>query len=212
MLRITEIFHSIQGEALATGRPCVFVRLTGCNLRCAWCDTAYAFHEGRLMTVDAILEEVASYDCRLVEVTGGEPLLQEESAALMERLLASGHEVLLETGGGVSIAPVPRGVGIILDIKCPGSGEPEANLWGNLDLLPTGSEVKLVVRDHDDFLWAADRIRELDLARRFIVLLAPVYGECRPEALAAWILESGLPVRLQIQLHKILWPHSDRGG
>ncbi len=163
------------------------------------------------MTLEAILEEVAIYGCSLVEVTGGEPLLQEESAALMERLLASGHEVLLETGGGVSIAPVPRGVGIILDIKCPGSGEVEANLWDNLDLLQAGSEVKLVVRDHDDFMWAEDRIRELDLARRFNVILTPVYGECRPETLAAWILASGLPVRLQIQMHKILWPHRDRG-
>ncbi len=211
MLQINEIFHSIQGEALAAGRPCVFVRLTGCNLRCAWCDTEYAFHDGSRMAVDEVLREVASHGCRLVEITGGEPLLQEESAVLMERLLSAGYEVLLETGGGVSIEAVPKGVGIILDIKCPGSGESEANLWTNLDLLPAGSQVKLVVRDHDDFVWAANKIRHLELVRRFTVLMAPVQGECSPADLAAWILDSGLEVRLQIQLHKVLWPHRDRG-
>lgn len=211
MLQINEIFHSIQGEALATGRPCTFVRLTGCNLRCSWCDTEYAFHEGRPMTVGQVMAEVDSHGCSLVEVTGGEPLLQAESVLLMERLLESGREVLIETGGGVSIAAVPRGVGIILDIKCPGSGESESNLWDNLNLLPDGSQVKMVVRDHDDFSWAADRVRELGLTSRFNVFLAPVEGQCSPGDLAEWILESGLDVRLQIQLHKVLWPHLDRG-
>jgi 7-carboxy-7-deazaguanine synthase len=211
MLRINEIFHSIQGEALATGRPCVFVRLTGCNLRCSWCDTEYAFYEGSRMTVEDVVKEVDSYGCNLVEVTGGEPLLQEESILLMERLLESGREVLLETGGGVSIETVPRGVGIILDIKCPGSGESESNLWDNLGLLPDGSQVKMVVRDHDDFLWAVGKVRELRLASRFTVFLAPVEGQCSPTELAKWILETGLELRLQIQLHKILWPDLDRG-
>ena len=211
MLKVNEIFHSIQGEARAAGRPCVFVRLTGCNLRCSWCDTEYAFHEGRRMTVDEVLAEVASSGCRLVEVTGGEPLLQAESVVLMQRLLAGGYEVLLETGGGVGIEAVPPGVGIILDIKCPGSGEAEANVWSNLDLLPQGSQVKLVVRDQDDFLWAADTVRSRELTPRFDVFVAPVQGRCDPGDLAAWILKSGLDVRLQIQLHKVLWPNRDRG-
>lgn len=163
------------------------------------------------MTVDEVLAEAASHNCRLVEITGGEPLLQEESTVLMERLLDDGYEVLLETGGGVSIEGVPEGVGIILDIKCPGSGESKANLWTNLDLLPVGSQVKLVLRDHDDFVWAVDRIRDLQLVPRYSVLMAPVQGECNPGDLASWILESGLDVRLQVQLHKVLWPDRDRG-
>lgn len=211
MLLINEIFYSIQGESLAAGRPCVFVRLTGCNLRCSWCDTAYAFHQGRSMALGEVLQEVRSHNCRLVEVTGGEPLLQEESIVLMQHLLGEGYEVLLETGGGVGIQSVPPGVKIILDIKCPGSGESESNLWSNLDVLPAGSEVKLVIRDHDDFVWAEEKIRSLNLGARFTVFLSPVQGDCDPGELAAWTLASGLPVRLQIQLHKVLWPDRKRG-
>jgi len=208
---VNEIFYSIQGEGRDAGRPCVLVRLTGCNLRCQWCDTVYAFQEGRPMEIDRILGEVARYPCKTVELTGGEPLLQEELPLLMRRFLAAGYEVLLETGGGVTIEKVPAGVGILLDVKCPGSGESGSNLWANLDILPPGSQVKMVIQDRDDFLWAVGCIQERALCDRFHVLLSPVKGECDPAALAAWILESGLPVRLQLQLHSILWPDRKRG-
>jgi 7-carboxy-7-deazaguanine synthase len=211
MLQVNEIFHSIQGEGRDSGRPCAFIRLTGCNLRCDWCDTAYAFHEGEAIAIDQILETVDGFNCRLVELTGGEPLLQEEAPALMKRLLAEGYELLLETGGGVSIQDVPEGVGIILDIKCPGSGEVDSNMWSNLDILPQGSQVKLVIRDRDDFQWALKIIRENGLDSRFHVLMSPVRGAIDAADLAAWILESSLQIRLQIQLHSFLWPDRTRG-
>jgi 7-carboxy-7-deazaguanine synthase len=211
MLQVNEIFHSIQGEGRDSGRPCTFIRLAGCNLRCGWCDTAYAFHEGDAIGIDQILETVDSFKCRLVELTGGEPLLQEEAPALLKRLLAEGYELLLETGGGVSIQDVPESVGIILDIKCPGSGEERSNMWSNLDILPQGSQVKLVIRDRDDFQWALKIIRDHDLDSRFHVLMSPVRGALDAADLAAWILESSLQVRLQIQLHSFLWPDRTRG-
>jgi 7-carboxy-7-deazaguanine synthase len=211
MLQVNEIFHSIQGEGRDSGRPCTFIRLTGCNLRCGWCDTAYAFHDGEAIGIDQILETVDSFNCRLVELTGGEPLLQEEAPALLKRLLAEGYELLLETGGGVSIQDVPESVGIILDIKCPGSGEERSNTWSNLDILPQGSQVKLVIRDRDDFQWALKIIRDHDLDSRFHVLMSPVRGVLDAADLAAWILECSLQVRLQIQLHSFLWPDRTRG-
>jgi 7-carboxy-7-deazaguanine synthase len=211
VLRVNEIFHSIQGESTAAGLPCVFVRLTGCHLRCSWCDTTYAFHEGRPMSVDEVLDEVARYPCRTVELTGGEPLLQPEAIPLMARLLAHGYRVLLETGGAAPIDAVPEGVTVVLDVKCPGSGESARNLWENLDRLRPGDEIKFVVRDREDYVWAVRTIAERGLHSRAKLLMSPVFGELEAALLAEWILEDGAPVRLQLQLHKILWPGVERG-
>lgn len=211
MLRVNEVFHSIQGESTHAGRPCVFVRLTACNLRCVWCDTAYAFHEGTSKTVESILEEVRAFGCSLVEITGGEPLLQPDVNVLMARLLAEGFEVLLETGGSLPIDVVPAGVRRIVDVKCPGSGESARNRWENLDDLRAGDELKFVVLDRNDYEWARGAVRERALDRKAPVLFSPVHGVLDPAALSAWVLEDGLPVRVQIQLHKTLWPDRHRG-
>jgi 7-carboxy-7-deazaguanine synthase len=204
-MKVTEIFHSIQGESSHAGRPCVFVRLTACDLRCRWCDTEYAFTEGRPMDLEAILDTVASYDCPVVEITGGEPLLQPETPELCRKLLASGHEVLLETGGHRDIGVIPEGVKIILDIKCPGSGEMEKNRWENLEQLSRDGEVKFVLTDRHDYEWARGVVKDRRIAERNIVLFSPVFGEMDYERLASWILEDRLPVRLQLQLHKHIW-------
>lgn len=211
MLKINEIFHSIQGESTHAGRPCVFVRLTGCNLRCAWCDTAYAFHEGVSLTVDAVLERVAAYDCRCVEITGGEPLLQPDVVPLMERLLAAGYGVLLETGGSLPIDAVPLQVRRIIDVKCPGSGEVQRNHWPNLERLRPGDELKFVLRDRTDYDWAAGQIVSRALSGRCPLLFSPVHGELDAGRMARWVLEDGLPVRVQVQMHKVLWPGRTRG-
>ena len=204
-LRITEIFHSVQGESTLAGWPCVFVRLTGCNLRCRWCDTAYAFHGGTGRTVDDVVDEVGSYACKRVEITGGEPLLQKATPALARRLLEAGYEVLCETSGERDIDLLPPGVRRIVDFKAPGSGEAERNDWANVDRLREGDEVKIVVADRTDFDWAVQVIRERDLARRVPVHLSPVYGELEPARLAEWVIGTGLDIRLNLQLHKTLW-------
>jgi 7-carboxy-7-deazaguanine synthase len=210
VLRVNEIFHSIQGESTHAGRPCVFVRLTGCNLRCDWCDTAYAFHEGDSLTVEEVVDRVAAFGCGLVEVTGGEPLLQPEAIELMRSLLAHGHEVLLETGGSLPIEGVPEGVCRIVDIKCPGSGESERNRWENLDALRPGDELKFVIANRADYEWAVGVLRSRAL-HRTPVLFSAVHDRLPAGELARWVLDDGLPVRLQIQIHKILWPASVRG-
>lgn len=210
-LTINEIFHSIQGESTHAGRPCVFVRLTFCNLRCTWCDTEYAFFEGKKMTVDAILAAVRSYGCPLVEITGGEPLAQEGVHELMRRLCDEGFEVLLETGGSLDIGAVDPRVRRIVDMKCPGSGMERKNLLSNLALLRPADEVKFVVGDREDFLWSAELVRTHDLARRCTVLMSPVFGRLQPVDLAGWILESRLPVRFQLQMHKYIWEPAARG-
>jgi 7-carboxy-7-deazaguanine synthase len=211
MLRVNEIFHSVQGETTHAGRPCVFVRLTGCNLRCVWCDTAYAFHEGDPLTVDQVLERVAGYDCKLVEVTGGEPLLQAEAIDLMAALVARGHDVLLETGGSLPIESVPEGVRRIVDLKCPGSGETDRNRWENLDVLRAGDELKFVIADRADYEWAAGVLRALALHEKATVLFSAVHDRLPSGELARWVLDDRLPVRLQVQMHKVLWPASLRG-
>ena len=211
MLRVNEIFHSIQGESTHAGRPCVFVRLTGCNLRCVWCDTAYAFHEGREMAVAEVVERVAAFGCRLVELTGGEPLLQQETVSLLAALLERGHEVLLETGGSLPIEQVPEGVRRIVDVKCPGSGEVERNRWENLDHLRPGDELKFVIADRADYVWAAGQVRARQLEERCPLLFSPVHGALDPAVLAGWVLADRLPVRVQLQLHKLLWPAATRG-
>jgi len=211
MLRVNEIFHSIQGESSHAGRPCVFVRLTGCNLRCVWCDTAYAFHEGSSFTVAEVVERVAAYHCPLVEVTGGEPLLQAEAIDLMLALLERGHQVLLETGGSLPIEGVPVGVLRIVDIKCPASGESERNRWENLDALRPGDELKVVIAGREDYDWAVRLLRARSLHETVPILFSAVDGDLSAGELARWVLDDGLPVRVQVQMHKILWPAAERG-
>jgi 7-carboxy-7-deazaguanine synthase len=212
MLTINEIFHSIQGESTHTGRPCVFVRLTACDLRCSWCDTPYAFHEGRKMSVEQVVADVDAYGCPLVEITGGEPLLQQDVYPLMTQLVDRGHTVLLETGGHRSIAQVPTGVIRIMDVKCPASGESEKNCWPNLDLLTPADEVKFVVQDRGDYDFARDVIARHGLLDRCAaVLMSPVHGVLPAKDLAAWILADRLPVRLQLQAHKFIWSPDTRG-
>jgi len=210
-VRITEIFRSLQGESTFAGLPCTFVRTTGCNLRCRYCDTAYAFSGGREMSVDEVLTEVVALGTRLVEITGGEPLLQADSIDLMAALVARDYTVLLETGGSLPIDAVPAGVHVILDIKTPSSGEAEANLWGNLDRLDGHGEVKLVVGDRRDFDWGIDLVRRHHLSDRWPVLISPVHDTLPADEVAAWILESGLPLRLQLQLHKYVWDPARTG-
>ncbi|MDX1502911.1 MAG: radical SAM protein [Thermoanaerobaculia bacterium] len=210
-VRVNEIFHSLQGESTAAGRPCVLVRLTGCQMRCRWCDSEHSFYEGSWRTLDEVTAEVESYACRLVEVTGGEPLLQPGCLPLMSRLADAGHEVLLETGGGLDISGVDPRVRRILDVKCPGSGEAAANRWENLELLTSRDEVKFVLAGEADYLWAREVVRERRLAERCPVHFSPVWGELEPRVLAAWLLRDGLDVRLQLQLHKLLWGAETRG-
>jgi 7-carboxy-7-deazaguanine synthase len=212
MLTVNEIFHSIQGESTHVGRPCVFVRLTACDLRCSWCDTAYAFHEGTKMTVEDVLSRVRDYGCDLVEVTGGEPLLQKDVYPLMQRLLDEGRTVLLETGGHLSVDEVPDGVVRVIDVKCPGSGESDKVHWPNLDRLRRADEVKFVIRDRADYEFARDVVAKHGLlSRAAAVLFSPVHGVLNPRELAEWILADRLPVRLQLQAHKYIWDPDTRG-
>jgi 7-carboxy-7-deazaguanine synthase len=210
-LRVTEIFHSIQGESTWIGMPCTFVRLTGCPLRCVWCDTEYAFHGGEKMTLDAIVDRAVEIGTPLVEVTGGEPLVHRGAFTLITRLLDEGFTVLVETSGAVDVEPVDPRAHRIMDLKCPGSGESSKNLWPNLDRLTGRDEVKFVVRDRTDYEWARAVIRERGLQERVdggslrAILFSPVWGDLEPRELAGWILEDGLRVRYQLQLHKLVW-------
>ena len=212
MLTINEIFHSIQGESTHSGRPCVFVRLTACDLRCTWCDTPYAFTEGRKMSVDDIVARVDEFGCDLVEITGGEPLLQRDVYPLMRRLLDGGRTVLLETGGHLSISEVPADVIRIVDVKCPGSGESGRNYWPNLELLTRDDEVKFVIRDRADYEFAREVVHRYGLLERArAVLFSPVHDVLPAKDLASWILADKLPVRLQLQAHKYIWGADVRG-
>ena len=204
-LRITEIFHSLQGETSRAGLPTVFVRLTGCPLRCSWCDTEYAFTGGTTRTLDDILAEVAIHQCQTICVTGGEPLAQKACLPLLTALCDAGYSVSLETSGALDIGGVDPRVSRIVDLKAPGSGEEARNLLANIALLTPHDELKLVLAGEADYEWARAQIAEHDLTRRCPVLLAPVQGQLKPADLAAWVLRDRLPVRMQVQLHKIIW-------
>jgi len=210
-MRITEIFHSIQGESSYAGQPCVFVRLTGCPLRCNWCDTDYAFYGGHECAIDEVLAKVHTYGCRLVEVTGGEPLVQPESLLLMTRLCDAGYTVLLETSGAVDITPVDPRAHVILDVKCPGSGMTNRMHWPNLSQLAAKDEAKFVLADRADYDWAREILVRYDIANRCTVHFSPVFGSLDVRELAEWILADKLPVRFQLQMHKYIWAPDMRG-
>lgn len=204
-LRVTEIFHSLQGETSRTGLPTVFVRLTGCPLRCGYCDTTYAFHGGESLTLDEILSRVAALGAHYVTLTGGEPLAQKQAPVLLQRLADAGYSVSLETSGALDVSAVDPRISKILDLKTPGSGECERNLWSNLALLTSSDEIKFVLCDEADYLWACEQIRKHQLDAKCPLLLSPVHGKLEPRRLAEWILRDHLPVRMQLQLHKLLW-------
>ena len=216
-LRISEIFHSIQGESTWAGLPCTFVRLTGCPLRCVWCDTTYAFHGGERLSLAEILGQVEGFGCSLVEITGGEPLIHANAFRLTTDLLERGFTVLVETSGSVDVGPLDSRAHKIMDLKCPGSGEETQNLWSNVQHLTVRDEVKFVVKDRTDFDWACGVIRKLNLHRRIeegtlkALLFSPVWGELRFQDLAEWTLAEALPVRMQIQTHKVIWDPQARG-
>ena len=211
MIKINEIYLSVQGESTHTGLPCVFIRLTGCNLRCSWCDTAYAFHEGKNMSIDEILQKVENFGIHLVEITGGEPLMQDNVYSLMRRLIERGYKVMLETGGSISLERVPKDVIKIMDLKCPGSGEQEKNNLDNLKLLVPHDEVKFVILDKKDYEWSRDIIKKYKINETAHILLSPVFDKLELKEMVKWILEDRLPVRLQTQLHKMIWDKNTIG-
>ncbi len=212
-MKVNEIFYSIQGESSFAGFPCAFIRLTGCNLRCSYCDTGYAFYEGSEMSVPQIIDAIADFPARLVLVTGGEPMLQPEVHELFGELLGRGYTVCLETGGQVSLNAVDPRVHKIMDLKCPSSGMQQHNLYGNVECLTPGDEVKFVIGNREDFDWACGQVKRYGLPSRVgAVLFSPVHDALPAPELAAWLLESGIRARLQVQLHRILWPDRRRGA
>jgi 7-carboxy-7-deazaguanine synthase len=211
MMRVTEIFHSIQGESTYAGQPCVFVRLTGCPLRCTWCDTEYAFYGGSELALKDIVAKVESYGCRLVEITGGEPLAQSEAFLLISTFCDRGFDVLVETSGAIDTAPVDPRAHLIVDVKCPASGMAHRMHWPNLSRVTEKDEVKFVLADRPDYEWAREVLREHKVANRCTVLMSPVFGTLDPRQLAEWVLADRLPVRVQLQLHKFIWAPEMRG-
>jgi 7-carboxy-7-deazaguanine synthase len=210
-IKINEIFFSIQGESSYSGLPCVFVRFTFCNLRCSYCDTEYAFYDGNELTIKEIIKKVDEYNCNLVEITGGEPLIQDNIHPLIQELFNNNYEVLLETGGHIDIGQVDKRVKIILDIKCPSSGESDKVLWSNLEKLNPATEIKFVIENKNDFEWAVSIIEKYKLYQSINLLFSPVFGKLKNEKLANWILESNLPIRMQLQMHKYIWDPNKRG-
>ena len=210
-LVVNEIFHSIQGESSYAGLPCVFVRLTYCNIRCSYCDTAYAFEEGEEMTIQSIVDSVQRFDCRLLEVTGGEPLFQKNVLKLLSALCDDGYEVLLETGGSLDVGVVDPRVKKIVDFKCPSSKMVNKNLWKNVEHLRTGDEVKFVIGTREDFDWAKEMITRYEIHKRCPVLMSVVFDELKPIRLAEWILQEKLEIRFQLQMHKYIWHPETKG-
>jgi 7-carboxy-7-deazaguanine synthase len=211
-LTINEIYHSVQGESTWAGRPCVFVRLTFCDLRCSYCDTEYAFYEGQKRPLEEIVSQVAAFQCPLVEVTGGEPLLQKNVLPLMTMLCDAGHTVLLETSGAHDIALVDQRVHRIMDLKTPGSGEVEKNLWSNIEHLTQRDEVKFVIGSREDYEWSREKVNRFNLpARCHAVLFSPIFGRIDPREIVEWILADRLNVRFQLQMHKFIWSPTKRG-
>ena len=211
-LTINEIYHSIQGESSWAGLPCVFVRLTFCDLRCTYCDTEYAFYEGKKQTLPEILATVSTFDCSLVEITGGEPLLQKNVLPLMRHLADAGHTVLLETSGAHDISKVDARVHRIMDLKTPGSGEEERNLWSNIEHLTQRDEVKCVIGSREDYEWSREKVQRFNLAQRCrAVLFSPIFGRIEPREIVEWILADKLDVRFQLQMHKFIWTPTLRG-
>ena len=210
-LKINEIYYSVQGESTHAGRPCIFIRLTYCNLRCSYCDTEYAFYDGKDMEITYIMSEIKQWDCNLVEVTGGEPLFQEECIDLLNELVNSKYEVMLETGGSLSIADVPKKVIKIVDFKCPSSGMEKKNLWSIVGDLQAHDEVKFVIGNREDFDWAKDRISEYSLDKICTLLFSPTFGKIDPQKIVEWILADNLPVRMQMQMHKMIWNSEEKG-
>ncbi len=210
-LKINEIFYSIQGESTYAGLPCVFIRLTGCNLRCTYCDTEYAFYDGDIISIEEILSKIREFPCNLVEITGGEPLMQPNCIPLMKTLLDANYAVLLETSGSIDLANVPEGVVKIVDFKCPSSGMEKKNLWSIITNINPEDEIKFVIGHREDFDWAMEKIHLHGLDSRCEVLMSPVHESVEYETLSKWILDSGLSIRFQIQLHKHIWSPESRG-
>ena len=210
-LKINEIYYSVQGESTHSGCPCIFIRLTYCNLRCSYCDTEYAFYDGKDMEITDIMSEIKRWDCNLVEVTGGEPLFQDECIDLLHELINSNYEVMLETGGSLSISDVPKKVVKIVDFKCPSSGMVKKNLWSIVDDLQAHDEVKFVIGNREDFDWAKNRITEYSLDKICTLLFSPTFGEIDPQQIVEWRLAENLPVRMQLQMHKMIWSPEEKG-
>lgn len=212
MLKVNEIFYSIQGEGTSTGLPCVFVRLTYCNLRCTYCDTEYAFYDGKDMTFTEIIDEVKKYDCKLVEITGGEPLVQmDECLTLMNQLCDAGFDVMIETGGSLSIKEIDERVKIIMDLKCPSSGMEKKNLYENINYLKSTDELKFVIGSREDYDWTLEMIKKYQLINKCEILFSVVFGKLEPVQLVNWILKDKLNVRFQLQVHKFIWHPETKG-
>jgi len=210
-LKINEIYHSIQGESSYAGIPCIFIRLTYCNLRCSYCDSEYTFYEGKDMSINEILNTIKKYDCNLVEVTGGEPLFQPDCITLLNKLVNLNYKVLLETSGSLSIEKVPKGVINIIDFKCPSSNMKKKNLWENVNFLKSNDEIKFIVEDKSDYEWAKKKIKKFSLMDKCNILMSPSYKKIEPKKITEWILKDNLKVRFQIQLHKEIWADKKKG-
>ena len=210
-LKVNEIYYSIQGESTHVGRPCIFIRLTYCNLRCTYCDTEYAFYEGKDIEIPEIMAEIKQWNCNLVEVTGGEPLFQDECINLLNELTNQNYEVMLETGGSLPLVDVPKEVIKIVDFKCPSSGMEKKNLWSIVNNLQPHDEVKFVIGDREDFDWAKEILNKYSLNEKCSILFSPTFGKIDPSLIVEWILEGDIPVRMQLQMHKHIWESEEKG-
>ena len=210
-LKVNEIYYSIQGESTHVGRPCIFIRLTYCNLRCTYCDTEYAFYEGKDIEIPEIMAKIKQWNCNLVEVTGGEPLFQDECIYLLNELMNQNYEVMLETGGSLSISDVPIDIVRIVDFKCPSSGMEKKNLWSIVNDLQPHDEVKFVIGDREDFDWAKEMLNKYSLNKKCSILFSPTFGKIDPSLIVEWILDGDIPVRMQLQMHKHIWESEEKG-